>query len=106
MTKAQALVLDRLRKLGAAFVGDGIPKDTQKYDLAGYIKLTTQFYGKKEGERARRLLKKYGVTDDAVWCSKQTFTRLQELNLIEPIDELSGVWRVTDSSWQTGKDVK
>lgn len=96
MTRAQKRVVDRLRKLGAAVLGPGIPKDTQRFDLAGEMRLMAKFYGKKETERYRKLLHKHGVTSEAVWCSDCTLYRLRELKLIEPVEGLSGVWRVTN----------
>jgi hypothetical protein len=98
MTKAQQKVIDRLKEIGAGWLGSGVDRKTQKVNLSQKLKIIKNFFGKKEYERIKKQMKRYGVTNKAVWCSSVTYTKLIQKGLIVPIESVPGCYTLPKES--------
>lgn len=96
LTKAQKIVIDRIRELGgAAWIGSAIDKQTGILPgMATYEASLKKFWPEKEVARRNKLKQKYGLTNKGVWCSRRTFTNLLNLGLVEGIPGLPGAVRL------------
>lgn len=96
VTKAQQKVIDRLKEIGGAgWLGSGIDRQTQTTNAVRNFKLVKDFYGKSEAERYKNRLKRYNITNKGAWCSTTTFEKLMANNIIVPIDNLPGCFKLT-----------
>jgi hypothetical protein len=98
MTKAQQKVIDRLKEIGAGWLGSGIDRKIQTINLSQKLKLIKAFFGKREYERFKKQMKRYGITNKGVWCSNTTYAKLMQKGLIVPIESVPGCYTLPKES--------
>lgn len=97
MTRSQRDKLQQLANAGgAAWMGPAIV-DGRYRGSARYIKAIEAFFGKREGNRRRALLKKHGLKTQGVRASSAMISRLRDMGLIDRIDGIPSAYRLTDA---------